>query len=756
MTSSRNGGGSDAPGAMMAEEYDDRYDRASNLDDDEIERRLIEDMEDDDRLQSGPGRRGVDGDVDFVKMSGLTQPDAEAAPWPDAEAEPELPEDADPTAPISFFEEGVDDVDAASDPITAHDRPLPNGDEIVGVSRAPITPERPEPTFLRDLKSIVSDISSAQVGRAPTEPSEPAQSQDDASSDEDRPEERPAAGETAPEWARQLDRAEEQAGSGWERPAYEDLDADMLDWIAQQLESDDDEGDGSPQWDMGGRQYSLETAPEKDTAPVETTDSADDDPPKDEDFTGTVVPPIASLPDEAPPSRPMPPWAEFRRALGDEEFAEDPASASPASSEEDVSSAETCYEPHVWEQSDSPRERDDIAESDASASCIDADAEAEQDAAAIPLPAPALRTRELTRAQALMHSLAPAPDREFAVAPDISGSKRGDDAFDAPAFDATRFDDRTPEQSTIPPMTPVVESRFDAMPGEDSADSAFTPRRRTRHHHRRWLNALLRFFFTLIIIAALGAGAAAGWWWYQRQAESPETAYRRAESRLNTGEYGTASSAFLRFTENFPQSPLKADALFNAAYALQAAPANLKPEAENAYRRSLALFDRFIEQYPGHAKTPRAQTMAAVLYYRLGEYDTAITRLQNNDGRTSDTLTYLPSLRILARSYARLGELDEARSAFLRAASLDTNFTPDQDYLELAALYKSFATETESELKRREYVAQAVEMWNYALRVPGIPAPRRRAIKNYIAAEEQLLDGEPAQVANGEMPRDLQ
>ena len=750
--SSRNGGGSDAPGAMMAEEIDDQYEyRASDLDDEDIERRLIDDMEDDDRLQSGAGRRGVDDDVDFVKMSGLTQPDAETAPWPDAEAEPELIEDADPTAPISFFEEGVDDVDATRDPITAHDLPLPNGDELLNTTPVPHSGERLEPSFLRDLKSIVSDFSSARLDE---DSGETADSQDDdrAPNHDDGPSPGLVAEENAaPEWTRQLDRNEEQAGGDWERPAYEDLDADMLDWIAQKLESDDESGAGAPQWDMGGHEYSLEQA--QQASPV--TDTAGDAPIGDEISPGADVLSVSALPDEAPPSRPMPPWAAFRRPLEEDDIPEAAGAADAvAASDDSDAAAASYYDPDVWEKRGREHKREDgTGDAFQRPAYLDDDEYPEQDITAIPLPPTSLRTRELTRAQALMHSLEPAPipDEGTLVEPEAGATTVDHCATGAPRAEMPAFDDRAaPEQPNIPPMAPVVASRFDAAPDEDDAAGAFTPRRRTHPRRRRWVNALLRFFFIAIIIAALAAGAVSGWYWYQRQAESPETVFRRAESRLNGGEYAAASDAFLRFTESFPQSALKADALFNAAYALQAAPADPKTESENTYRRSLALFDRFIEQYPGHDKTPRAQTMAAVLHYRLGEYETAITRLQSANGRTTDPLTYLPSLRTLARSYARLGEIEEARSAFLRAASLDTNFTPDQDYLELAALYKTYAAQTESEAEREDYVAEAIEMWNYALRVPGLPAPKRRAIKNYIAAEEQLLNEGPAPMSTAQ------
>ena len=743
MTSGRNGGGSDAPGAMMAEDYDDRYEyRASDLDDEEIERRLIEDVKDDERLQSGAGRRCVDSEVDFVKMSGLTQPDPENAPWPDAEAEPELPEDADPNAPISFFEEGVDDVDAASDPITAHDRPLPNGDELVSLARDPVTPERPEPTFLRDLKSIVSDYSTGNTADEPIEATPQGEPDENAADIQDEPRLGfPADEETAPEWTRQLDQAEEHSGdSGWGRPAYEDLDADMLEWIAEKLETDD--AGETAQWEMSGRQYSLET--QEDVDDIAPTPARHDDAITHED-----IPPVTSLPDVAPPSRPMPPWAAFRRPLGDDELAEDTAAAD-YSLRNDASPPESYYDPNVWEPEET-QAKGHAAPGEAVGRPAHLGEDVEEERTTIPLPAPSLRTRELTRAQALMHTLDPAPveaEEEVTPEPVTTAEELGEKIL-------TSSDVDPPTQIDTSPLPPFAEPDDGAATDEDGLDGGFTPRRRTRQRRRSWLNVILRMFFTVITIATLGAAATAGWWWYQRQAESPEGAYQRAENRLNAGEYTAASADFLRFTETFPQSPLKADALFHAAYALQAVPANPKPAAESAYVRSLGLFDRFVEQYPGHEKTPRAQTMAAVLEYRLGRYDQAIARLQSTDGRTADPLTYLPSLRTLARSYAQLGELDEARSAFLRAASLDTNYAPDQDYLELAALFKTFAAEAETEAERDAYVAQAIEMWNYALRVPGLPAPKRRAIKNYIAAEEQLLNEGPAPMSTAQTTPDV-
>jgi hypothetical protein len=75
----------------------------------EIDRSLLEQLEHDDRLQSGvpAPRRGTD--LDFIRMTGLPRPGPDAAP---ASATVVLPEETDGRQPLSFFEKGVADVDA--------------------------------------------------------------------------------------------------------------------------------------------------------------------------------------------------------------------------------------------------------------------------------------------------------------------------------------------------------------------------------------------------------------------------------------------------------------------------------------------------------------------------------------------------------------------------------------------------------------------------------------------------------------------
>ncbi|MEX2015653.1 MAG: outer membrane protein assembly factor BamD, partial [Candidatus Hydrogenedentales bacterium] len=627
-----NGGGSDAPFVMMAEDYDDQHDyRASEIHDEEdIERLIMEDMEDDERLRSGAGKHALeDNDVAFVKITGLTQPDAESAPWPDAEAEPELLDDIDPTVPISFFEEGVDDVDDAGDPTTVRDRPLPNDDELV----TPTPQRRDESAFLRDLKAIVSDMSSAQFEKdddleTTGAPMDAAQCGSTVVESGDVVGN--AVSDIPPEWTRHLDAAEEPPrDSGWDQRGYDELDADMLDWIAQKLEADDDAtGDERSQWQLGGRQYTLEMEPAQGDKfqPEKPTDKSTPE--------GAEQPQVDARPLETPPSRPRPPWAEYRSIIEEDDSSEQGTSESP-----DAPSSG----PRITESSarleDASRELEPAGDVVVPAA---SGADWAEPPAALPLPAPSVRTRELSRAQELMNSFEPSENEFTERAGASSHSAESTQASWNEPASATAGALATPADArTTTASRPSSETEADS----DAAGGAFSPRRRTRHRRRNWLRVLLRAFFTLVIIAALGAAAAAAWWWYQRWAESPEAAFSRAKSKLASGDYAAASAAFLGFTENFPQSALKADALFNAAYALQAIPAAPKSEADNAYQRSLALFDRFVEQYPGHMKNPRAQVMAAVLQYRLDEYEDAIARLQNSDDRTSDPLTYLPSLR---------------------------------------------------------------------------------------------------------------
>lgn len=248
------------------------------------------------------------------------------------------------------------------------------------------------------------------------------------------------------------------------------------------------------------------------------------------------------------------------------------------------------------------------------------------------------------------------------------------------------------------------------------------PRRRRSLPAGRW-------FARILLAATLGAIAYGAYWLYTNQAQTPRAAYRTAESLIAKDNYAQASNAFLSFARRFPTHPLRAEALFMAGYALQIAPEYGRVHAADADERALMLLQNFIAEYPSHEKVPRAETLIGVLYYRMGRYMDAINLLGDPNRRLRDPGAYVTTLRTLGRSYAGVSQIENARAAFMRAASLEDNMQPDQDYIELAGIYQELADRAATGEERREYLSQAVEQWNYALQVPGLLKSRKEDIK---------------------------
>ena len=103
--------------------------------------------------------------------------------------------------------------------------------------------------------------------------------------------------------------------------------------------------------------------------------------------------------------------------------------------------------------------------------------------------------------------------------------------------------------------------------------------------------------------------------------------------------------------------------------------------------------------------------------------------LRDPDRRLRDPGAYLTTLRTLGRSYAALSQIENARDVFMRAAAVDENFAPDQDYVELGSLYQKLAERSVSEETKRGYWERAMEQWDFALRVPGLLKSRRDDIR---------------------------
>ena len=77
-----------------------------------------------------------------------------------------------------------------------------------------------------------------------------------------------------------------------------------------------------------------------------------------------------------------------------------------------------------------------------------------------------------------------------------------------------------------------------------------------------------------------------------------------------------------------------------------------------------------------------------VLFLKLGDYDNAINTLRNIE--FLDAPSSLSALRTLARAYGYRGDYDSARMNYLRAASMEGNYTPEKEFNEFRRIINEF------------------------------------------------------------------
>ena len=82
----------------------------------ELEEKLLNSAADDSRLSSGVQPLSGNSDLRFINMSGLAEPVSEESEALASDTPEVQYTDTDPEAPLSFYEKGIDDVDAQMDP----------------------------------------------------------------------------------------------------------------------------------------------------------------------------------------------------------------------------------------------------------------------------------------------------------------------------------------------------------------------------------------------------------------------------------------------------------------------------------------------------------------------------------------------------------------------------------------------------------------------------------------------------------------
>ncbi len=118
----------------------------------EMEKSLLENAPNDARLNSGVEPLPGNGDLTFINMSGLVEPVNEEDTLEETEIQYNE-SDMDPNVPVSFFEEGIDDVDAGMDPSSVT--------EIESSTEEPSTPEAAISALsesLSELEGIIAEL----------------------------------------------------------------------------------------------------------------------------------------------------------------------------------------------------------------------------------------------------------------------------------------------------------------------------------------------------------------------------------------------------------------------------------------------------------------------------------------------------------------------------------------------------------------------------------------------------------------------
>jgi TolA-binding protein len=586
-------------------------------------------------------------------------------------APPETAPDADmdPNRPVSFYEKGVADVDSSMGP-GIDDTEGTAADDIIGPSQS-----------LDDFKSLIDDLARSQpVSLAPeTETVRMAQS----------PEEPPPFP------------MEKESVPGKAEP--------------EESVAESDEPDAGPQWhaqesaaaDVPEPEPELEPEPEPEPEESAAADTPEMEPePEPEESAAAAVVEMEMEPE------PEPDPEESAAADAPEPEPEESAAAAAVEMEPDPEGAATAGSMAMAEEAFQPDFSQDLSEKGLSASGLDEaeeliDALDRKTAADFPPETGEEESPPAVQDEEYDINLDDAIDREIArhreepAAPPIGG--------DAPLHDA-------------PPEAEEGRPIYPSAPGQKHS-------RRRRHRLRRYMRRAVLVGAVLLFAGACGLA-------YYRLIHPyvmpPADLLTQAQQMLSNGQYRQASDTFLRFARQHPDHPYRPNAQFEAAFALQLGPAVSHDESRARYQRALELFQAFKKENPAHSKASRSDVLMGVLHYELGNYEEVIRLLRDPARQHNDPAAAVTILRTLARAYGKSGQYAAAESAWLQAAVLPKNVTPDVDYLEAGNLYRRRAEQAEDREDRQSCRKKAVEYWLQAAAVPGIDPAGREDIMRQV------------------------
>ncbi|MBI5095483.1 MAG: hypothetical protein HZB26_24005 [Candidatus Hydrogenedentes bacterium] len=629
---------------------------------------LLAGMEEDSRVQSGVPDEHLSDDLDFIQMTGLARPSSLA----DNGAEVSFASRLDPSGSLSFYEQGVADVDTALTP-----RHRMDAEDVAASMAERISEARgPHENYsIDDLKQIISELS------------QPSAALERPVSDVERPVE---AGVRGP---------------------------------AQASEPDGFGGDAAGD-SPGGRAEPPETP---QTILVSKTDSLSELLERE-----LAAQPIGSTPDPEPQSdtEHAPETQELSPLLEPVRESPETPSLEPVSSINDfepLGDLSAVFDDIIPGPTGGLAERSEDAEVTAGVSQAPPPSDPEE---AKPF------SHDLVEVERLLKALQEQPR-------DVPAS-----SVPAPAMSGPQAAPRA-EYGAGGSAAPEPAELF----GQEKDESVYRrPQDRRRKRATRVRGRLRRRLLRLAVLGGfLLVVAAAGYFvfrWSQRGLATPESTLSNAAGLAAKGSYGDAASAYGDFVARNPNHAKRPDAQFSAAFYLQIAPSDASASDASVtgaarLEQSLKQFQQFIEDNPLHAKAPRAKTLAGLLQYRLKRYKEAVDQLHSPSLRAEDPNASLVILRTLASSYARLGDFESARSAYLQAASLPDNYSPDRDYQELSDLCKSMADQASTPEEKRRYLDLYAEQLSHAILAPGIDPVSKKRLQSLLATRQPDAEAAP-------------